>query len=39
MTACAVVDLPEPLSPTMPKVVPRLTRKLTPSTACTNDGL
>ncbi len=28
MTACAVVDFPEPLSPTMPKVVPRLTRKL-----------
>ena len=39
MIACAVVDLPEPLSPTMPKVVPRRTRKLTPSTAWTFDGL
>ena len=29
------VDLPDPVSPTMPKVSPRLTVMLTPSTACT----
>src|SRR5262249_46795311 len=31
----AVVDLPQPDSPTMPSVSPRLTVRLTPSTACT----
>src|SRR5579862_8508933 len=33
------VDLPEPVSPTIPKVCPRLTSKLTPSTACTYSRL
>ena len=35
ITASAVVDLPEPLSPTRPKVVPRGTSNEMPSTACT----
>src|SRR5262245_13894299 len=32
-TASPVVDLPQPLSPTRPRVSPRLRAKLTPSTA------
>ena len=35
-TACAVVVLPQPDSPTSATSSPRLTVKLTPSTACTN---
>ena len=35
ITACAVVDLPEPDSPTMATVWPRYTVRLTPRTACT----
>ena len=31
----AVVDFPQPLSPTMPNVSPRLTSNEMPSTACT----
>ena len=34
-TARAVVDLPEPLSPTMASVSPGIRSKSTPSTACT----
>ena len=35
----AVVDLPQPDSPTIPKVLPLGTEKLTPSTAWTDLGL
>ena len=35
----ARVDLPEPLSPTMPRVSPALTVKFTPATACRAKGL
>ena len=35
MMALAVVDLPQPDSPTSPSVSPRATSKLTPDTACT----
>ena len=35
MSRRAVVDLPQPDSPTMPSVSPRRTSKMTPSTACT----
>ena len=38
-TSRAVVDLPQPLSPTMPNVSPRLTSKDTPSTARTSPRL
>ncbi len=38
-TARARVDLPQPLSPTMPTVSPGATSKLTPSTALQRDGL
>ena len=31
----ASVDLPQPVSPTRPRVCPRRTSRLTPSTACT----
>src|ERR671923_852900 len=34
-TECAVMDLPQPLSPTTPKTSPRRTVRLTPSTART----
>jgi hypothetical protein len=35
-TACAIVDLPEPDSPTMPMLSPRSTTRSTPRTARTN---
>src|ERR1700680_2050155 len=35
----ARVDLPQPVSPTSPRVSPRRTSRLTPSTACTTSRL